>query len=106
MELYPARFLYGLLIRLMLAPVPLALLLVPKESRESKLFGLVALVTWLAWYLGGRWLAAKAARHHVIERREFHQAFRDALSDARLALSFLPVVGRFFLSRNESDREI
>jgi hypothetical protein len=106
MELYFARFLFGLLFRLALCPLILWLLLLPADWRDTQLFHVGATALGITWYLSGSWLAAKAARHHVLERRGFNESFKDALSDARVPLSFLPIVGPWFLARREGDREI
>ena len=68
-------------------------------------FGIPLLLVWLA---GGVWLAATTGRHMFEDNQLFLVAVRYTLSDLRLKLAFVPVIGGLFMpdedkTRNDED---
>jgi hypothetical protein len=52
---------------------------------------------FLAWLPGGFWLAMTTARHMFVENRLFLTAVRYTLSDLRLMLACMPIIGGLFM---------
>ncbi len=91
---------------LLASAAPLALVLVlPDTVSEGPLrflLSIVALVSGLAFlvcFFGGSWLAHTAVRRRVFENEGFVEALQSAFSEARLYMSFVPLVGKLFRSR-------
>jgi hypothetical protein len=91
---------------LLASGAPLALVLVlPETVSEGPLrsvLSIVALVcgfAWLVCFFGGSWVAHNAARRRVFENEGFVEALQSAFSEARLYLSFVPLVGKVFRSQ-------
>jgi hypothetical protein len=86
-----------LLCCLLVAVIPLELL---SELLENELLGNLATavtsVLLLAWLFGGSWIAHNASRRRALEGEPFFGAFRNALDEAQLNLSFVPGLGRLF----------
>src|SRR5258707_15831877 len=60
----------------------------------------IAPIVGVVWFLGGLWVAHSAARKHVFGGEGFFEAVGRALSEGRLLISFLPVVGKLFPVRS------
>ncbi len=66
-----------------------------------------SLVAWairigtLALMVGLYWFARRMSYHIAIEQRSFFSGARAGLRDARLHLTFLPLVGRLFMRDND-----
>ena len=77
---------------------PLLFLIWLRHSYEeyTTLVSWLALPVALAWLLGSWWLAATTARYVFEEKQLFSTAVKYTLSDLRLKLAFLPVVGHLF----------
>ena len=60
------------------------------------------MLSWLSfplgilWLMGGAWLAMSTARHIFDDNQLFLTALRFTLSDLRLKLAFVPVIGGLF----------
>jgi hypothetical protein len=82
-------------------PLGLVLALVDTVSEGPVHFlldivALVSVLAFLACFFGGSWVAHNAARKRVFENEGFFEALQSAFSEARLYMSFVPVVGKVF----------
>jgi hypothetical protein len=57
----------------------------------------LALPVGLLWLAGGVWLAMTTAHHMFDDNRLFLAAVRYTLSDLRLKLAFVPIIGGLFM---------
>ncbi len=64
------------------------------DSTPTQLLRLGLLLAFIGWFfLGASWLARRAAQRSAYEYDSPLQAIRFAVGEARLYLSFLPVIG-------------
>jgi hypothetical protein len=81
-----------------------------RESHEEY----IRMLSWLSvplgilWLIGGGWLTMTTARYMFDENQSFLLAVRYTLSDLRLKLAFIPIIGGLFMpdedkTHNEDD---
>jgi hypothetical protein len=99
MEYLGARMIFGTLYSVLLALPVTAVLVMPPAWREMGIVRLLGVAYFFAWVFGSGWLTRRAARYWAIENRTFDDAFARPFSDARVPLSFLPVIGHWFTPR-------
>jgi hypothetical protein len=99
MDLWISRLIFGGIFWVLFALPLLVLLRLPHEWLESNWFRLPAGLYFIAWHLAAGWLGKQAARNYLHDGEGFIDSIFEALSEARVPLSFLPVVGRLFAPR-------
>ena len=88
------------------APLVALIFLLPAigESVPAQLFRAGLLIAVAGWFIfGASWLARRAAQRSTYEFDSPPQAVRFALGEARLYLSFLPVIGPRFAQKPKSE---
>jgi hypothetical protein len=88
---------------ILFSSAPFILLLSLSESLTNGPIGYIRAaikVGVLFWVFGGFWIAHNAARRHVFQGEGFVEAIGSAFAEGRIAISFLPVIGRLFSVRS------
>jgi hypothetical protein len=101
-EFYVVLMVYGFLGLAIVSPMAWGLMALDKHTPAPDPVVVALLLPVLALYVAVAWWAWLAAGHKVKGERLF-QAAGSALAEQRVALSFLPVVGRYFAAR---DRDV
>jgi hypothetical protein len=96
MDVMVARLVFAVPFWAILVLPLLVLFWFPREWTDSTIVRITGALYFFASHIGAGWLANRAARRFAIDHRSFVDSFFDALSEARVPLSFLPVVGRLF----------
>jgi hypothetical protein len=90
---------------LLLSPLCLAMMYVLDllGGKDAPLFVRVPLIIGLLVALvGTHWVASTAAKKRVVERRAFDESLKGALVEARVLLSWLPLLGRLARDKRRS----
>lgn len=69
----------------------------PKHPGIYRMIHTILFFAMVILYLCTGWLAHKATTRRVSYNQGFHEALMGAFSDARMYLSFLPLVGSLFI---------
>jgi len=59
----------------------------------------------LAYLLAAGWFAKRTAHHYAFEKRNLYSSKVFACYDARLRLAFLPVVGHWFMPKDDKQED-
>jgi hypothetical protein len=73
----------------------------PKHPGIYKILYFTLVLLMLMLYLSTGWLAHKAATRRVHYNQTFHRSLMGAFIDARMFLSFLPIIGSLFVAKDE-----
>jgi hypothetical protein len=60
-------------------------------------------IVGLSLFLGLLWMAHQTANHITFENKNVFKAIRATLNDARVRLSFLPIIGNWFIKSDHED---
>lgn len=86
---------------------PLTVLLaMPRTWLDSNLVRVPLIVYIISGLFVSRWLSIRAVHHFLEDGRNPDDAFWRAISDARVPLSFVPIIGGLFAPRRDGDREL
>ena len=67
-------------------------------------FRVPAIILLLCTLVATHWIAARAAHKHVVDGARFGDSLKLALLDGRLQLTWIPVIGPWFLRKPRPDR--
>ena len=93
---------YEFLLFLCAVPLVAVVLVLPETLSEGPLRSVlhfIGVVFALTCVFGGSWLAHTASSKRVFEDGGFSEALQSAFAEARLYMSFLPLVGALFSDR-------
>jgi uncharacterized membrane protein YqjE len=100
----------GVFLILMVVTSPVIGLLVLVGSlmdQSDKLHALTFVVVLLVllWFVGLGWLVQQTTNRMMFENKTLFQGVKESLIYARLCLSFVPVVGRWFELKDSDENE-
>jgi hypothetical protein len=96
-EKYFRKFLFVFWLVVTSPPLLLFAWLIHSHENLQSWLSWLGLPLGLAWLLGSLWLGIATARHLFEEKRLFLDSLRRSLTDLRLQLALVPIIGSLFM---------